>query len=164
MRKKTALAAICIVTLLLAACGTTKEMTATSEKVSFEMVETNILRGGGYEGIEESIIVCNSQADLDTLTMRMNTLDNASQFTKEVSIDFDTESIVAYFQPVRSSGGYGLSADSLVQKSINGSTMYTMHYTVEIPKGVTISILTQPFIFVKTEKLNGPIDFVVVEK
>ncbi|GAB5419292.1 MAG: hypothetical protein Crog4KO_27210 [Crocinitomicaceae bacterium] len=164
MRNRTVFLAVGVVTFLLVACGSTKEMTSKSEKIPFETIYTNSLGGGGYEGIEESIIVCNSQAELDTLTERMNAVNNASQFTKEISVDFDNESIVAYFQPVRSSGGYGLSADSLMYRSINGSTMYTMYYTVEIPKGATISVLTQPFIFVKTGKLNGPIDFVVVEK
>lgn len=164
MKKQTTFGLICALSLLLFACGTTKEMSAGSKKIAFETIHTDILSGGGYEGIEESIIVCNTQAELDALKERMKTVDDVSQFTENISVDFKKESVIAYFQPVRSSGGYGLYADSLISQSINGNVANTMHFSVETPKGPAIMILTQPYVFVKTKKMNGSFDFVVTEK
>jgi hypothetical protein len=147
--------------MMLVACGTTNEMSTEAEQVSFEMVHQNILSGAGSEGIEESLVVCNSQEELDALKARMNKANESTSFLDEATFNFSKETVIAYFQPVRSSGGYSLEADSLVRNTINGDTSFMMYYTVNKPQGNATMMLTQPFIFIKTGKLNGPIDYKV---
>lgn len=147
--------------MMLVACGTTNEMSTGAEQVSFEMVHQNILSGAGSEGIEESLVVCNSQEELDALKARMNKANESTSFLDEATFNFSKETVIAYFQPVRSSGGYSLEADSLVRNTINGDTSFMMYYTVNKPQGNATMMLTQPFIFIKTGKLNGPIDYKV---
>lgn len=147
--------------MIVVACGTTTEIPTGSQNVSFETVHQSILSGGGDEGIEESLVVCNSQEELDALKTRMNKVNESTSFLDEATFNFSKETVIAYFQPVRSSGGYSLQADSLVRNTINGETSFMMSYSLADPQGNATMMLTQPFIFIKTGKLNGPVDYKV---
>jgi len=149
--------------LLLIACGTTKEMSTETKQINFEIMHSNMLTGGGSEGIEESFVVCNTQAELDSIKGLMNKVNKSTKALDAIDVNFDTETVLAYFQPVRSSGGYTLTADSLVQTSINGKTSCSMHYSVQSPQGDAITILTQPYIFIKTKKLGYLVTHKVTE-
>ena len=57
-----------------------------------------------------------------------------------------------------------IHADSLMQRNINGALSYEMHYTLEAPKGPATTMITQPYFFSKSAKLDGPVSHNVIEQ
>jgi len=150
--------------MLISSCKTTENFTPVSTQIAFEVVDADILLGGGEEGIEESIVVCNSEAELTKIKAKMNSVNPSTEALDNVEIDFENETIIGCFQPVRPSGGYSLTADSLVQTKVSGEFTFVLHCSVTVPQGNTTSALTQPYVFVKSKKLNGLVTAKVKEK
>lgn len=153
-----------LVIIIAMACASTKTISGEQTSQRFEEVGNGILTGGGDEGIEESLLVVDSQSEFDNIKDKMNKVNYSTKALDDLSPDFKTESLIAYFQPVRSTGGYVLSADSLTKVTLNGAISYTLHLNLKSPQGAAVTMLTQPYIFVKTGKLKGPVSYQVREK
>lgn len=153
--------AIALLTIALISCKSVKDATENTDPGSFETIVSNSLMGTGSEGIEESIIVCNSELDLYNIKQKMNSVNYATEELDAMEIDFDKETLIGYFQPVRSTGGYDLKAESITK--VDGEDSYFVHYTLKTPQGAAITVLTQPFIFIKTSKLEGTVNYKVTE-
>lgn len=155
-----------LVTVTAVSCKTLKDDSDTTAPapLDFEVIQSNALMGGGSEGIEESIVVCNAEIDLYNISQKMNSVNYSTQGLDDMEINFEKETLIGYFQPVRSSGGYSLTAESLTQVDSDGTKGYLMHYSLTTPQGAATMALTQPFIFVKTKKIQGDIKYKVTEK
>lgn len=162
--RNTAIALFGLVTMILFSCATTREMKVEVCKIEHDDMARNILTGAGYEGIEKGLVVCNTQAELDTLKNRMNKVNYSTKQIDEYTIDWQNETVLAYFTDVLPSGGYIINADSLMKHNINGDLFYEMHYTLQIPKGNVATMMTQPYFFSKAAKLDGPVKAVLTEQ
>jgi len=148
-------------------CGSLKGGKDSTKIMEVELIQSGELHGGGAEGIEESLVVCNSNADLDAIRKKMNSVNHETSALDDLddsNIDFETQSVVGYFQPVRSTGGYALSEESLTRLKVDGENSYIIHFSLTPPQGSAITILTQPFIFVITDKIDGPLKYKVFPK
>ena len=148
----------------LSACGVFRNSSSAVQKESFEVIHQDILTGGGSEGIEESLVVCNTQAELDALAARMNSVNPTTEFLDAASVDFSKETVIAYFQPVRSSGGYSLKVNSVTSQPVEGVRLFFIEYLVEVSDGSVTMMLTQPYIFIKTRKTKRTVKHSVIEK
>ena len=122
-------------------------------------IESNImsqgnLYGSGEEGIVEQNLIITNQSDWDDVMLLMNSVNEVTQGFTETKIDFDTCTIIAVFDKVRSSGGYGLElnietkSDEIIVNTIKTS-----------PEGYASAVMTQPYCIVKVAKSDLPIVF-----
>ena len=148
----------------LVSCKSVQYASGEITIIPFEIIESNSLMGGGAEEIEESIVVCNSEAELDDIKQKMNSVNYTTEALDAMEIDFNKETVIGYFQPVRSSGGYALEADRITLVELEGQKTYNIHYVLTTPQGAATTVLTQPFIFVKTDKIETAIHYTVSEK
>lgn len=156
---------LALIAISLVSCKSMKDDSSDANTtMKFEVLQSGILSGGGSEGIEESIVVCNSKEDLKSIKEKMNSVNPSTGVLDDMKIDFEKETVIGYFQPVRSSGGYTLEAKSLNQVSADGGIYYFMHYYLSTPQGAATASLTQPFIFVKTQKIKGTVKYKVEEQ
>ena len=144
-----------------AACRTTDEV--SNEKPEESITETkkypvkNIadgyLTGNEEEGIGEGGMVINSQEDWDALFTKMNSINKAidQQF-----IDFNSMTVLAYFDQIRGSGGYTVDIVSVVK---DGNKLVA-NVQKTTPKEDAIEIMTQPFMIGFIQKTDLPIMFV----
>lgn len=152
-----------IVLLTSTSCKSVKNAANEPTNLTFKMLDKGVLTGGGDEGIEESLVVCNTEADWLNIKQKMNSVNYTTEKLDEIEIDFDKETLIGYFQPVRSTGGYSLSPEKLEEIKKDGTSEYVMHYRVSLAQGATTMALTQPYVFVKTKKIEDPIRYEVLE-
>jgi hypothetical protein len=165
--KKVFFLTLILFTLSAVSCKSLKDGKDGTKALEIELIQSGELYGGGAEGIEESLVVCNSKAELDAICKKMNSVNHETSALDDLGdsdIDFDTQSIVVYFQPVRSTGGYSLSEESLTRVKVDGEKSYIIHFSLTSPQGAAITVLTQPYIFVITSKIDGPVKYKVSPK
>lgn len=165
--KKASFLALILISITLVSCKSMKEGKDGTKSLDIELIQSGDLMGGGSEGIEESIVVCNSQKELNAICRKMNSVDHVTSALDDLDesdVDFGKQSIVAYFQPVRSTGGYSLTAESLMQIQADGAKSYILHVSLSSPQGAAITVLTQPYIFLITDKIDGPVKYKVTPK
>ncbi|MDB2657210.1 hypothetical protein N9Y60_04060 [Crocinitomicaceae bacterium] len=164
--KKASFLALILISITLVSCKSMKEGKDGTKSLDIELIQSGDLMGDGSEGIEESIVVCNSQEELDAICKKMNSVNHVTSALDDLvasDVDFGKQSIVAYFQPVRSTGEYSLTAESLMQIQADGAKSYILHVSLSSPQGAAITVLTQPYIFLITDKMEGPIKYKVTE-
>ncbi|MCR9172105.1 MAG: protease complex subunit PrcB family protein [bacterium] len=152
-----------LIAMTALSCKTMKDEKDNSDSLDFEVVQNDYLMGGGAENIEESIVLCNSEQDLQNIKEKMNSVNYATEALDNTDINFEKETVIGYFQPVRSSGGYALQVQSLNRVNEGQNDGYILHLELQKPQGAATMALTQPFVFIKTKKIDGLIKYKVNE-
>jgi predicted membrane GTPase involved in stress response len=125
------------------------ETNATMRKLAF-----GALTGNGEEGIEEGGVVIQTEAEWRELVTKMNSVNKS--IDENSSIDFNKKTVLAYFDPVRGSGGYSVYITEITS---NGSSMKATIEKVS-PTEDAIEIMTQSYFIVSIDKTSLPITFV----
>ena len=73
--------------LVIVSCATSREMKVEVEKMEYEVMVRDILTGDGSEGIEQGLVVCNAQEELDLLKNKMNSINYSTKKLDEYTID-----------------------------------------------------------------------------
>ncbi|WP_339756947.1 protease complex subunit PrcB family protein [uncultured Winogradskyella sp.] len=112
------------------------------------------LYGSGKEGIVEQNLVVTNESDWNDLMFLMNAVNDVTQSFSETKIDFDTYTIIAVFDKLRTSGGYSIELE--VETKSDEIIVNTMKTS---PEGNASAVMTQPYCIVKIVKSNLPIVF-----
>ena len=89
--KKLFFLSLVLVTATAVSCKTVKDDSDTTASLNFETIHSSALMGGGSEGIEESIVVCNAEIDLFNIKQKMNSVNYSTQELDKMEIDFEME-------------------------------------------------------------------------
>ena len=130
-----------------------KKNTSTTKEVTKSVAFTKLLSGNhANENDANQILVKNNE----TLERIYNQI-NLTQFPGEKipEIDFEKKTILVLYMGAKSTGGYGVFIENIVASS----TEMLVFYKETAPKGMTTSVLTQPFYIASIAKTNLPIHF-----
>lgn len=148
-----------LIAVSLVSCRSIKNAGNDGESISYKMIDQGSLMGGGEEGIDESVVVCNSQSELDAIKEKMNSVNPSTQELDKLEVDFKKQTVIGYFQPVRSSGGYSSDVIDFTRINEDGIKKYLLRIEVSAPQGPAISVITQPYVFLVTEKVEAEVEF-----
>jgi len=136
--------------LLFAACATTNTMSTDSINTDF-----NIIAQGQFSNISLAReLVITNKADWQ----RLWNIHRGSQQRKIPRINFDNKIVIVIFAGQQPSGGYAVGVSHLKRLDDNLVVVVTFK---EPRNGQSVSLaLTQPYIFISTEKVDGKVSFV----
>jgi len=118
-------------------------------------MKKGILYGAGEEGLNESIQVIKNEDDWKALKDQMDAVNNVTDAFADIDdVDFEHEMVVACFDKVRSTGGYSMFVERIVEME----AVIKIDVQVAIPSGMNTSVLTQPFVIVVMEKSDKSIE------
>ncbi len=152
--------AVAIFAFSLVSCKTPQPIDeiefATKTEIPFTGISSGYLTGNGDEGIRgHEVRTIQSENNWETLRAEMNSV-NETQ--KEVSIDFDQNTVLAYFDEIRPSGGYAIEIVSVIET--NDAVEVSAKFTK--PTEAAIEIMTQPFHIVSIPKTKKRITFISI--
>ena len=113
------------------------------------------LYGNGVEKIDEGNQVIDQEKDWNDLLDRINSVNNESDTFTETKIDFKEYMVIACFDQIRASGGYGIEATDIEKSGKNVDI--TIKKTQ--PQGMVTTVITQPFYIAKIPKTKNNIRF-----
>jgi hypothetical protein len=128
------------------------------EPIAFivQEVSKGVLTGNGEEGIAENqSFIIQTAGEWEDLRTKMNAV---NETIGETSIDFDKNTLLAYFDKIRPTGGYSVSIFEVL-KSDRG---VQANYRFGIPGEMAIDIMTQPYHIILIPKTTTPIQFIRV--
>lgn len=117
--------------------------------VSFNSIKRGTMNGS--EGIAESNLVINNNADWQNLISQMDSQSNISSTFSETDIDFNEYTIIAVFYEVKNSYW-------LIEVTAINENEENLSVTIE-DTPTTGSAISQPFHIVKIDKTTKPILF-----
>lgn len=120
----------------------------------FKKVGSGILTGDGAEGIgSPKELVIQTEEQWEALRTKMNSVNQAQ---KEVSIGFEQKTVLAYFDQIRTTGGYSVEIIDVIEKTSGVEAM--VKFTA--PSGMATDVMTQPYSIVSIPKTSKPVKFV----
>jgi len=118
-------------------------------EIDFIEIGKGILYGGGEEGILKTNKIISNFQDWETLLLKMNSVNNVSDYFSEIDIDFNEFSLIVIALDLKSSG-WNVEIDSIFENENNiGITLLKTRYET--------TVITQPFHIVKIPKTNKEI-------
>ena len=152
--------AVAIFALSLVSCKTPQPIDemefATKTEIPFSSISGGYLTGNGDEGIKgHEVRIIQSEGNWEILRAEMNSV---NQTQNEVSIDFDQSTVLAYFDEIRPSGGYGVQIVSVIET--NNEIQVSAKFTH--PTDVAIEVMTQPYHIVSIPKTKKKITFISI--
>lgn len=149
-----------LIALILNSCKAPSEPTvgpvAETTNLQFKKVGSGILTGNGEEGIgSPKEYVIQTEQDWEALRTKMNSV---NQTQEEVSINFEQKTVLAYFDQIRSTGGYAVEIIEVIEKTNSVEAM--VKFTA--PTGMATDIMTQPYHIVSIPKTTKPVKFVAL--
>ena len=115
-----------------------------------------ILKGYYSNGFtEEGSLVIKSQGEWEEFWIRLHEGSDPIPLLPEVN--FDSEIVVAVFMGEKSSGGYEISIEKIIEKD-SELVISIREVNPKLGEGVTMA-LTQPFHIIKTQRVDKEIRF-----
>lgn len=141
--------------LLLLSCEKEGERGQTPQKnMDFTLIGKGNLTSGGVEEITKSNIVIKSMDRWNELITRMDTGNDVSGGFTETNVDFNSFTIIAVFDEVKSNGGHSIDIIEIAEQE------NTIQVKIDnLLKGNLTTVMTQPFHIVKFEKKEKDIEF-----
>lgn len=130
-------------------CNNNDDSNFQATEINFTEIGKGTLNGNGSENILQSNILINNQTDWQNLINQMDSYNNVSNSFTEITIDFDSYSIIAVFLEIKPTG-WGVVITEIVEE-VN---------SIVISKSENESIalvISQPFHIVKIPKTNKEI-------
>lgn len=142
--------------VLVLSCQTSKRALT---KDSLSVIAKGALHGAGEEGIKAQQTVIDDRVHWREFKIKMNTVNPISDQFQNTPVDFSSEMVLVLFDKVRRSGGYvfGIDAIEETEKEI------IVKIREKKPKGMTTSVLEQPFYLAKIPKTGKKIIFKKVD-
>lgn len=141
----------------LYSCKTSSESTVDTaievSDVQFKHISSGILTGDGAEEIGKGEgFVIQSEKEWQDLRTKMNSINETQE---EISIDFEQRTVLAYFDVIRTTGGYSVEMVSIKEdaSAIEVSLQYTS------PSDMAVEIMTQPYHIVSIPKTSKQVKF-----
>lgn len=139
--------------LVLFSCNSTKDK--TQQNKPFEIL---LQSATGGKTTQDFVVVTDAEA-LNTLYASINQYEEKNyQIPK---IDFDSSMIIALFMGEKSSGGYEIIVDSIIETQ----DKVVVNYKITEPEATegVIMAITQPYCIIETSKSSKEIEFVRID-
>lgn len=134
----------------------TSELAVETTNLNLKRVGSGILTGNGAEGIgSPKELVIQTEKQWETLRTKMNSV-NQSQ--NEVSIDFEQKTVLAYFDQIRTSGGYEVEIIEVIERTNGVEAM--VKFTS--PTDMATDIMTQAYHIIAIPKTSKPVKFLAL--
>ena len=155
---------ILIAVVLISGCVSTPPIYPSEKEIPFETIEQ-----GGYSSYtEQANLVIKNEKTFLSLWLKVHSI--SSIIPELPKIDFSKETIVAVFMGGKSTGGYSISIEKIVDESIPGAKCapsakcigkVIVYYkeTSPAPGDMVTQAFTQPYHIVKTQKIIGQVEF-----
>lgn len=144
-----------MITLIVTSCATTSSSSIEEDETGDNLnVKFKTISQGQYSNISlpNQLVIKNKKDWLRLLKIQGNT-----QGFKNTKIDFYENIVIAIFAGQQPSGGYSVGVSNI--KRIDSNLYVTVTFT-EPAKNESVSLaLTQPYIMLATEKVEGKIIF-----
>ena len=132
-------------------CKSTQEY-KNMDDATLVLISKGNLYGAGAEGIHNDHFIIYDEKVWNSLLQKMNTINTISDSFSETKIDFSKYTVIAVFDEVKSSGGYGLALEI-----IKTSDKIEVNVIKKSPQGPATSVMTQPYCIVKIQNTELPI-------
>ncbi len=149
--------------LNLSACASSNDFfddgTGDNPNVAFK-----IIAQGQYSNISlaNQLVIKNKKNWLRLLKINADSTILDSKHAKNLAIDFDDKVVIAVFAGQQPSGGYSISISNI--KRVDDNLLVTLHFK-EPGNNSNVSLaLTQPYIMVSTDIVDGKIIFLAEKK
>jgi len=145
--------------LSISACATPPTVTIEDENIGDNLnVKFSIISQGSHSNISlPNQLVIKNKKDWQRLLL----IHNDPRTSDSASIDFQDKIVIAIFAGQQPSGGYTVGVSNI--KRINENLFLTLSFT-EPKRNDSVSLaLTQPFIILSTNKVDGKIVFLTPE-
>ncbi|MEP3969118.1 MAG: hypothetical protein ABJM08_08905 [Nonlabens sp.] len=139
-----------LVSILFISCNNDDD----SNAIPLTLISDSNLHGNGQEGITSQNMVITDNVTWNNLMASMDSVNVVSDQFTETIIDFNTYTIIAVFDEVRSSSVYDLAVNTFQNSSNIIVDVNNINFG---DNGFTI--IQQPFYIVKIENSNLPIVF-----
>jgi len=144
-----------LLVLSISACSTSPTVTTEDEDIGDNLnVRFNIISQGSHSNISlPNQLVIKNKKDWQRLLL----IHNDPKTSRTPSINFQDKIVIAIFAGQQPSGGYTVGVSNI--KRINENLFLTLSFT-EPKRNDPVSLaLTQPFIILSTNKVEGKIIF-----
>ena len=148
--------------LLLNSCCVSKEITKEAEDAQvayestpFDLVGKGILGGAGEEGIYESNVVIQNNAEWELLVSKMNAINQELNNFAIQEIDFEKYTVIALFDRVQNTGGYSIKIMDIQDAPENLIVLINK----VTPDEMATSVMTQPYFIVRIPKTEKGVVF-----
>ena len=132
-----------------------------AEKLDLPSEVTEIYKGSlfgaGDEDIPMQNILIENESDWEDLMTKMNTVNDETSNFSETDIDFVNYMVLAVFTDVKSSGGYSIEINDVVENT--NSIEATVVNSSPDSGGMVLTVITQPYHIVKVPKRDKPVIF-----
>ena len=142
------------IVMIVVGCGTTNNL--ESNTVEFDVISKGILGGAGAEGIEKQNLVITDTESWKALISKIDSGNTISPSFSEINIDFSNYTVIAVFDNVKNSGGFGLD---LEVKSDLKNTIIQIVKTAPGPTDFVTMMITQPYCIIKIPNTSLPVVF-----
>lgn len=147
---------ICLLGILLFSISCTSETIESPQILSFET-----LASGQYSGLtEKTNQLLNSQEELNSVWQKIYSIQ--IPVPSAPKIDFSQNSIILSARGEQKTSGYDIKIVK-IQTSAKAVEV-SLEHTAPVPNSILLPVLTQPFVLVKTPKINKPVQFIETNK
>jgi len=140
--------------MLCYSCRQPDDDSSITSSVEYSLISQDNLYGNGIEGIDPQHLIIDNDFNWLQLLSEMNSNSNVSDQFTEVEIDFSKYTVLAAFDEIRPNGGFTVDLKLSLRE---GKVMAKV--VKNSPEGNATTVITQPYIIVKIEKPDLPIEF-----
>ncbi|BDD04247.1 protease complex subunit PrcB family protein [Aureibacter tunicatorum] len=144
-----------LMSVMLLSCSDSQ--TQSKNFTAVDIAQGNLL-GAGEEGIQQENVVIKDEKSWNELLKKMDKVNDVSSHFSRQKVDFNKNMIIASFEGVKSSGGYGIAL-----KVKPDSDKIIVEVKRISPEGMASMQMTQPYHIIEIPKSNLPVEFVNVD-
>lgn len=134
------------------------ELINENEIIEYSIISKGNLFGAGDEKILKQNVIIDNETDWSTLISKMDAVNNTSDSFTEKDIDFLKYDVIAIFDNIKSNGGYEYNVETNSSETITNVIIESI-----APEGSAATVITQPYILIKINKSDIPIEFNFLE-
>jgi len=141
-------------------CTTSKKTeNKPSKEWTYSIMETGNMFGAGEEGLNEGVLSAKNMEEFNAVVQQINSINKEITDDLVATTDFFKESMLLFiFDKVRGSGGHTMEVINITHTS--EALVVSIKNTA--PEGPASTVMTQPFVVLKTAKSSLPIQVKVI--
>lgn len=156
MKKNVPIVFLFLLTILLLTNSCTQEANESPQILSFET-----LASGQYSGLtEKTNQLINSQEELNSIWQKIYSIQIPAPSAPK--IDFSQNSLILAARGEQKTSGYDIKIVDI--RASTKSVEVSLEYSSPILNSILLPVLTQPFVLVKTPKINKSVRFIETNK
>jgi len=138
--------------ILLMSCVSNIKQNTTNYAINFKTIAQGTLHGAGSEGFTKSANIIKNISDWEALVNNISKSNNVPNNLANAQINFTKQSVIAIFDRVHGSGGFGINISKL---SLNDNVL-NINIQHKTPNGGNATaVMTQPYHIVVIDKINN---------